>query len=206
MIDRRTLLKQLGLMASGALILPACDFNPRKVSVALDNLKITVEQEDLLKILVDTIIPKGEFLGAKELEVDKFVWVMADDCLKKEQQDIFLAGLSRFNAYFESKNEKSFDKVEPNERVSFLTETMQLEAPEPPPLPKKEPKEESKEPPVDNYLKYIQQFVNTVKSFTIQGYLQSEYIMREIMPYALVPGKIEYCQTIDPTKRVNING
>ncbi len=205
MIDRRTVLKQLGLVASGALILPACDFNPRKVSVALENLSITVEQEDLVKLLVDTIIPASDLPGAQALEVDKFVWVMVDDCLTEEQQAGFKAGMSRFNEYVNSIASKDLEDMEPKQRTSLLTETMAVEAPEPPPLPKADEKEQT-EVPVASYLKYIQLFVSIVKSYTIQGYLQSEYIMREVMPYALVPGKIEYCQTIDPTKRINING
>jgi len=208
MKDRRTTLKQLGLIASGVLILPSCDFlNPRKVSVALANLSITVEQEDLVKLLVDTMIPKDEFKGAKELGVDKFVWIMVDDCLEEKQQDIFLVGLRSFEQYFEKTKLKKFSKVESKERIEFLLNTMELKASEPPPLPIKEPKEpDDIQPPVESYLKYIQQFINMVKYFAIQGYLQSEYIMRKVMPYALVPGKIEYCKIIDPSKRINING
>lgn len=213
MIDRRTLLKQLGLFTGGMMILPACNFDSRKVSIALNNLNITVAQEDLMKQLVDTLIPNGELLGAQALEVDKFVWVMADDCLKEEQQLRFTAGLSKFNELFKSKTEEDFiddDEEIVKKRLPFIKEIMAQDAPEPPPLPSKEKtteeKKEQVEIPVEQYLAYIQEFVGTVKGFSIRGYLQSEYIMRDIMPYALVPGKAENCKTIDPSQKVNLNG
>jgi len=211
MIDRRTLLKQLGLLTGGMMLIPACNFDSRKVSVALDNLNITIEQEDLMKLLVEVIIPEGTLPGAKTLEVDKFVWVMADDCLTEKQHMSFIAGLSKFNALFKNKTTKEFaDEEAIKKRLPFIKEIMEEKAPEPPPLPLAEAKDEESEKkveiPAEQYLAYIQEFVSMVKRFSITGYLQSEYVMREVMPYALVPGKEEFCKTINPTQKVNLNG
>lgn len=211
MMDRRTLLKQLGLFTGGIMLMPACNLDPKMVSVALDNLDITVEQEDLMKLLVEVIIPEGTFPGAKTLEVDKFVWVMADDCLTPKVQMRFIAGLGQFNALFKSKTAKDFaNEKAKDERLPFVKEIMQAKAPEPPPLPLVEVEnaadEKKVEIPLEQYLAYIQEFVNTVKNFSITGYLQSEYIMTEVMPYALVPGKEAFCKTIDPSQKVNIHG
>ena len=49
-------------------------------------------------------------------------------------------------------------------------------------------------------------FIQTVKQLAVFGFMESEYIMTEVMPYSLVPGKYGTCETIDPTKRINING
>jgi hypothetical protein len=47
--------------------------------------------------------------------------------------------------------------------------------------------------------------LNTVKRYTIQGYLRSKYIMTEIMPYQLIPGSYESCKPIENSKPVNIH-
>ena len=65
---------------------------------------------------------------------------------------------------------------------------------------------DKEELPPESYLGDIQYFLNTTKRYTVQGFLQSQYVMTELMPYALVPGSHSFCETIDPTKRVNIYG
>jgi hypothetical protein len=54
----------------------------------------------------------------------------------------------------------------------------------------------------------IQNFLNTTKRIAISGYMNSEYIMTQQMPYKLVPGAGSYvpCKTIIPTEKINING
>ena len=49
-------------------------------------------------------------------------------------------------------------------------------------------------------------FVQTTKNFTSLGYMRSEYMMTEVMPYTLGPGTDGPCETIDNSKRINING
>jgi len=49
-------------------------------------------------------------------------------------------------------------------------------------------------------------FIQTSKNFTSLGYMRSEYIMTEVMPYTLVPGTYGPCETVDNSKRINING
>ena len=206
MMDRRTLLKNLGLIASGAIILPSCDFSEDKVPIALNNLNVTVEQEELLGLLVDTILPKSEEIpGAKDLEVQNFVWVMVDDCMEKEPQTVFINGLNQFARYTEKFKESSFEKLPIEEKVPYLSELLQKKATQPPVKEMKQEEEKTELPP-EAYMTDIQFFIKTAKRYTIQGFLQSKYVMTELMPYALVPGSHSYCETIDPTKRVNIYG
>ncbi|UZR98079.1 gluconate 2-dehydrogenase subunit 3 family protein [Chondrinema litorale] len=205
-MNRRTLLKNLGLIASGALILPSCDFSEDKVPIALNNLKVTVEQEELLALLVDTILPKSEEIpGAKDLGVQNFVWVMVDDCMPKKQQEIFINGLNQFGRYTEKFKETSFAKLKPEEKIPYLTEILEKKPTEAPVKQMKQDADKEELPP-ESYLGDIQYFLNTSKRYTVQGFLQSQYVMTELMPYALVPGSHSFCETIDPTKRVNIYG
>ncbi|MBX2840856.1 MAG: gluconate 2-dehydrogenase subunit 3 family protein [Flammeovirgaceae bacterium] len=209
-MDRRSLLKNLGLITGGAMLLPACDFSEKKVSIALNNLKITPDQETFLKELVDTIIPTDpkesteNIPGAAALGVHNFVWVFVDDCMKKTDQDVFLNGLTQFELYTEKVKAKSFYKLTQEERIAFLTETLAKE--EVKPEEKAAEGEKPIEHPPEYYMEDIKSFINTTKGITQWGFMQSEYIMTEIMPYPLVPGGSQPCETIDPSKRINIYG
>ncbi|WP_020528096.1 gluconate 2-dehydrogenase subunit 3 family protein [Flexithrix dorotheae] len=212
-MNRRSLLKNLGLIAGGTMLLPACDFSEKKVSIALNNLKITADQEEFLKELVNTIIPADpqesseKFPGAQELGVHNFVWVMVDDCMKESDQLIFINGLNKFVLYTEKLKDKAFEKLTQEERIAFLKETLAVPGIKKEDMQKTEPAEGStdavKHPP-EYYIEDIKAFINTTKGLTQYGYMQSEYIMTEVMPYPLVPGGSQPCETIDPTKRINI--
>jgi hypothetical protein len=163
-MDRRKALKQLSLLSGGLILLPSCDFSKEEITRAMNNLEVTPTQESLLSDLVDFIIPETNIPGGQSLELDKFVWVMVDDCLPKKQQEVFLKGLSTF------------------EKVGFSsikTET-----------------------PATGEVLYL---IETTKSFATLGFMQSEFVMTELMPYALVPGKPPVCRTIDPNDQININ-
>ncbi|UCE92898.1 MAG: gluconate 2-dehydrogenase subunit 3 family protein [Flavobacteriaceae bacterium] len=185
-MDRRRALVNLGIISGGLVLLPSCEFSKEKATLALNNLKISASQENLLKDITASIIPNGEIPGALELKVDEFVWVMLDDCFSKEGQEEFLKGLNSFNDAVTKKSGNTFDKLTEKERLSILKSL-----------------EEST--PVDENDK-VGQFLKTLKQLSVFGYMQSEYIMTEVMPYSLVPGKYGTCETIDPEKRINVNG
>ena len=47
-------------------------------------------------------------------------------------------------------------------------------------------------------------FIEISKSYAIVGFMRSEYVMTEVMPYSLVPGKPPVCRTIDTNEKINI--
>ena len=51
----------------------------------------------------------------------------------------------------------------------------------------------------------VKYFIEVSKSFAILGFMKSEYMMTEVMPYSLVPGKPPVCRTIVPNEQININ-
>jgi len=187
-MDRRKALRNLGILTSGIVLLPSCDFSNEKVSLVLNKLSITTSQEELMKELVATMLPEGEISGAGSLMVQDFVWIMVDDCLEPALQESYLIGLSNFKKDFKNIEGKSFLSLEPVKRAKALG---LIEA--------------SKENTSENINKDFLNFVKITKEFAILGYMQSEYIMTEIMPYPLIPGTYGTCETIDSTKRININ-
>lgn len=192
-MDRRLAIKNLGMLTGGLLFLPACNFSEEKASIVLNRLQITQKQENLLKELVATFIPEGEIPGAKSLGVDNFVWIMVDDSMKEEKQESYINGLKIFDLRVEEFSGKSFTELDLAERIAILNDLLLLDT-------------EGENNIQNTEVKDIQNFINTSKYYTVWGYMQSEYIMTEIMPYQLVPGSYGSCEIIDKNKRINVNG
>ncbi len=181
-MDRRTALKQAALFAGGVALLPSCSFGPERVAMALNNLKIDVDLQDMLAKIVETMIPSGEIPGAEELEVYKFVLVMADDCIDKKEQASFTSGLQKFGPFVKENFEKAFAKGDQVYKEKVLTDIMA-----------KDDAEETAMPG----LKDIKSFLGMTKRYSIQGYMQSQYIMTEKFPYKHVPGPFQACVSTD---------
>ena len=188
-MDRRKALKNLGLLTGGVVLFPSCDFSEEKVSLALNKLSITESQETLMKELVGCIIPEGDIPGAVSLNVHEFVWVMVDDCMDEPSQKSYLAGLNNFDKNIKNRSGKRFGKLNPEDRITALSGILEKTG-------------DTLEPEDQDLVNFVQ----TTKNFTSLGYMRSEYMMTEVMPYTLVPGTYGPCETIDNSKRINING
>lgn len=191
-MNRRNVIKNLGLFTGGMIFLPSCDFSDQKVSIVLNKLQITIEQEKLVDALISTLIPEGDIPGGKSLKVTNFVWVMVDDCLETEKQNSFINGLNLFDAKVKDHQNKPYDELTSEKRELILKEMLKL-------------KDDADDQVSSNEVSDIKNFLNTSKYYTILGYKQSEYMMTEIMPYKLVPGSYGLCETIDKTKKINVN-
>lgn len=181
-MNRRTALKQAALLASSVALLPSCNFGPERVAIALNNLQLDAGMQDVLAQVVEAIIPSGEIPGAKELEVNKFVLVMVDDCVKKEDQDKFVAGLKQFESFVKSHFERSFARGDQEYREKVLTEIAAMR--------------DSEQQPIQG-LKDVQAFLSMTKRYSIQGFMSSQYVMTEKFPYKHVPGPFQACVSTD---------
>lgn len=216
-MQRRTLLKNIGILSTGMLLYPSCDYSTEEIKEAvglvLNNLHVSDAQQALLKSVVSTIIPPGETPGALDLEVDNFVWIMVDDCLNKKSQDQYMKGLENFTPYAAQVKNVDFLSLPPENRETFLSETLEEQGPRLVETKATKPNAQTFQPKgsfvVPNnpeaFLAEIKHFIYTTKRYTIQGFLQSKYIMTKVMPYQLVPGTYNLCETIDPSKKVNIH-
>lgn len=187
-MDRRKALKNLGILSGGLVLLPSCDFSEEKISLTLNKLKITESQESLMNELVSSIIPEGEILGAKGINLQNFIWVIVDDCMEASSQESYLRGLSAFNNRVEAMTGKSFNNHDQEERVKTLKSIVK-----------------GKEDGADAEEIDLIHFVETTKQIAIWGYMTSKYMMTDIMPYRLVPSTYGPCETIDNTQRINMN-
>ena len=181
-MNRRAALKQAALIAGGIAWLPSCNFGPERVAVALNNLQIDLDHQDLLARVAETIIPSGEVPGAEKLDLYRFVLVMVDDCLPPEDQQAFVSGLQKIVPFVEEHFGTSFPEKEQSKNEEVLAQLMALD--------------ESKSETMPG-LEDVQSFLGLTKGYTIQGFMNSKYIMTEKFPYKLVPGEFQACVSTD---------
>ncbi len=181
MMNRRVAIKQAALLAGGMAFLPSCGVDPERASIALKKLQLNIDHERLLEKLTVAIIPDTLTPGAAKLNLQHFVMVMADDCLSPEDQEIFVEGLQKLNSFTKKHFGKAFSKGSRDEQKNMLTEI-----------------QNNKELPTKNSIdpERMRKFVSISKQFTLQGYLNSEYYLTEVLPYQLVPGSFTGCAKV----------
>jgi hypothetical protein len=179
-MNRRTVFKRLAMASAAALIVPSCVSDPKKISVALNNLSITGDEEELLGDIADVIVPTTDTPGACAVEAHLFALVMVDDCMDKSEQKTYLKGMRNFEEALKSLTGKSFRAASPAEKLEMVTALEQHK------------KELSQD---------VQVFYARTRSYILQGYLSSEHFLTNVKPYKLVPGPVfEGCKTLHETK------
>ena len=170
-MNRRSSIKTLLVLSAGAALMHSCLQDKEKSSLSLNNIKITDREEELLSALSETIIPKTETPGAKDVSAHLFALMMIDDCYSADDQHKFAKGLKAFEEFTNKKFDKSFVKCTPSERAEILKSV-----------------ESKKDIPGE-----VTFFYNTMKWLTIQAFTSSEYYLTKVQVYKLVPGKFYGC-------------
>ena len=172
-MQRRTLIKNLLIIAGGVVVIPSCRTGDEEASIPLRHLKIRRSDEQLVAELAETIIPSSRIPGAKDTYTHLYALKILDDCYEKKEQDQFLSGLKQIDDLSKRKHDKRFVSASPAQRSEVVAE---LEA-----RKKKESKED------------IDACYATLKNLTVRGYLTSQYVMTQVLKYELVPGRYHPC-------------
>jgi hypothetical protein len=155
------------MASAAAWILPSCISDPKKVSLALNRLQITGEEEEFLGSLASTMIPATETPGAHETGAHLFALVMVDDCLSKADQEKYLKGMRNFDGAVKKLTGKTFSSAAAGDRLQILT---------------------SFEKDIESVDEDVKSFYTQTRSYIIQGYTASQHFLTEVKPYQLVPG------------------
>ena len=135
---------------------------------------LSADQGAILAAVVETIIPKTDTPGAAELGVDKFVQKMVTDCYDKKAQAGLASGISNLDEKSIQNFGKSFSGASGAQKMQLLKDL------------EKSSDANSKA------------FFGMVKNLTIQGYMNSEYVMTNITHYEMIPARYHGCV---PVKR-----
>jgi Gluconate 2-dehydrogenase subunit 3 len=171
MPNRRVAIQQLVLIWAGVAFLPACLHNERTVSIPLKKIQIDPDDETMLAGLSETILPKTNTPGARDLSAHLFALKMVDDCFTKQNQEKFISGMKDFEAFVQKTTGRSFTENGDSERRAIVAE-----------LDRKKTDEDG-----------ISFFYNSTKKLTIQAYTTCEYYLTKIRGYKMIPGKFQGC-------------
>lgn len=166
-MQRRAVLKNFVIIAGGIALLPSCTGDRKKASIILRNLNTSAEQEALLAEIAETILPKTDSPGAKDLNLHLFTMKMVDDCHSAEEQQFFTRGLNKIDQLAEDKYSSSFVNCTPAQRKELLVMVAE---------DKTAPKEAAT-------------FLKITKQRVIQGFTNSKYVMTDLKQYEMVPGR-----------------
>lgn len=166
-MNRRTVFKRLAVASAAAWILPSCFSDPKKVTIALNRLQVSHDEEMLLADIAEVIIPETDTPGAVAVRAHHFALVMVDDCMGKDEQERYLKGLRSFQQVLGSLTGKKFSESSSGERLEMLTAF------------------EAQREAVDEDAGF---FYDRTRALIIQGYQSSQYFLTQVKPYQLVPG------------------
>lgn len=154
-------------MAGGLALLPSCLRHTGKSSIMLHKIDISLDQENLLAEIAETLIPRTHTPGAKELKLHLFVLKMVDDCCSKKDQSDFIKGMEQFKEKVTNTYSKSFEMLSLPQKVNFLAKIQQS----------------------NDTSAALTTFYKILKDRTIDGYLNSKFVMTNLIVYELVPGR-----------------
>jgi hypothetical protein len=136
--------------------------------------------------ICETIIPKTDVPGARELSLHIFVLKMLDDCYKKTDQQAIMKGMDEFAAMVQKKYGQSFGDLNIKDREAVLTGIENSHKPKAgaPNAPARsfKPQKDLQVPPLDA-------FYQAMKQQTIFAYTTSQFFMTKQVVYELVPGR-----------------
>jgi hypothetical protein len=178
MTTRRVAIQQLLLIWAGVALLPSCLHDEQKVSIPLKLIHIGPDDEKMLADLVETILPKTDTPGARDLSAHLFALKMVDDCFTKSNQEKYLRGMKEFETLVDKKTGRSFSDVDAVERRSIVSEL-------------------DRQKSSDDALIF---FYQSTKKLTIQAYTTCEYYLTKIRGYKMLPGKFQGCISLKPAQ------
>jgi gluconate 2-dehydrogenase gamma chain len=123
-INRREAIKRAGLALGFAIsaptisaVLNGCKATP---DLAFKPAFFTEEQAALLSEIAEIIIPRTDTPGAKDVGVPAFMDTLVKDCVKKEDQDLFLESLKEFDDEAKASMGDRFLDLEPAKQAEYV--------------------------------------------------------------------------------------
>lgn len=171
MSNRRVAIQQLLLIWAGVAFLPSCLQHQQKVSIPLTLIHIDPEDENMLAEVAETILPKTDTPGARDLSAHLFALKMVDDCFTKPNQEKYIQGMKDFESFVMKKTGKSFMDIGPAEKQAIVADLDQQKSAE----------------------SGVAFFYQSTKKLTVLAYTTGEYYMTKIRGYKMIPGKFQGC-------------
>jgi len=215
-MKRREALKNTGLfvglgLASGAItsaMFQSCKEAQKMATDVWSPQFIPANLVEMVAEITETILPRTETPGAKDVNVHQFLDTAWNLFYKPEEKAHIKEGLLAFNGTCESATGKSFVDLDAAERLAYL---QKVEADAKTGrgdtfwgIPEEKEGEASKpirqEPAVEPIK--LQPFWNYVKGNTLYAYFNSEEVGENVLTYDPIPGDAIGCLDMDPGMKI----
>ncbi len=188
-MNRREALKQSGMILGYTLSAstlsqlwtscksaPALDWQPQFFSQA---------QAQTVSALAETILPRTDTPGARDLRIDRFIDVMVKNIFSTEDQQAFLSGLQQLEEDCQRATGSSFAELSDEKQEAYLLE------------------QEKTANPVNHAIwgevigeKKPVPFYRQFKAMVISVYFSTEEIGKNHLTYEPVPGQLRGCMPL----------
>jgi len=182
-MDRRQMLKQLGLLTAGSLLTRVMDAVAAGTDLhtAPAQSVLTPAQRDAVAHLAEMIIPATETPGATEASVPAFIDGIVSTWYTPREREIFIAGLGELDGYCTKKFARNFNACNAAQRTEALADAdTRAVNYRPPPLYSITAEPDQASP-----------FFFKLKELTVLGYYSSEIGGTKELAYNPVPGRYE---------------
>lgn len=185
-MDRRAALKKTALVVGSAALVPSlfsllqsCQQQPRP---GWKPIFLSVNQAELISILVDTLLPGTNTPGALDMKVDMFIDVVFAKLFDTKGQGEIIKEIGRFDELCTEKFGNKFTELNTTDREAYLK---QKEAESGKFNGKVWGTAVGEQKPVG--------FYRTIKSLALWGYFSSEEIGKNVLSYDPIPGEYLGC-------------
>jgi hypothetical protein len=168
-MNRRNSLKALLAAAGGAVALPAWAQQWTKADLPPSVGSFSSAEQLTLASIADTIIPKGNAIGALSVGVDKFLVGLLENCYEDDVQQNVKKQLASLNAQAQTVSQRDFYACDQAQREKLLLGFAAAED------------------------KSAKDFFDLMKSETIRGFNTSKEVMLGYLKYKVVPGHYYGC-------------
>lgn len=167
-MNRRKAIRNLAIISSGIILLPACEADSLPV---YENLTLDRQQLDLVDWLTNAILPKEGLEISTPESTPEFVLTMINDCFSPEDIQKYLEGSKVFIQHVQDKYRTSFDGLNPEQQILLFSEISQSEH-----LPES-----------------LDFFLSTTKQLTVRHFTTSENFMKNHLEFEFAPGRYLGC-------------
>jgi Gluconate 2-dehydrogenase subunit 3 len=184
-MNRRALLKSSALAVGYAIstsIGGGCQSEEKQISLNWTPIFLTNNQAQLIADIAETILPRTQTLGAKDLNLDRFIDKMLKDTLSVGEQKDFLSSLNAFESGCKNAYSKPFSACINKEKNEFVLTIDRTPVKSPPSV---FGVRLDKLPPTFAFQR--------VKELTLLGFFTAQDIGEKVLTYDPVPGIFVGC-------------
>jgi hypothetical protein len=179
-MNRRALLKSSALAVSYAVsasIGGGCQSEEKQISLNWTPIFLTNNQAQLIADIAETILPRTQTLGAKDLNLDRFIDKMLKDTLSVGEQKDFISSLNAFESGCKNAYGKPFTACTHKEKIDFVLKIDNTPVKSPPSV---FGVRLGKLPPTFAFQR--------VKELSLLGFFTAQDIGEKVLAYDPVPG------------------